>query len=256
MVRGLYTAASGMLAQQVHIDIIANNLANVNTPGYRADRMLTRAFPHHLIYRADDAPFKNPVPIGPLGTGAYVDGTALSLEQGALQRTGNPLHVAIVGDGFFAVETAAGLRLTRDGGFTIDGEGWLVTASGARVLGQQGAIRLGDGTRPPSRVSIDESGGVWVDGQRVDTLLVVAVDNPAWLQKEGANLMVPSDASGEPYPLPQFRLQEGHREGSNVQVVTEMVRIITAHRAYEVAQRAVQAHDQLLDRAVNEVARL
>lgn len=252
----MYTAASGMLVQQVHIDIIANNLANVNTPGYRADRMLTRAFPHHIIYRVDDAPNAGPAPVGRLGTGAYVDGTALSLEQAALQHTGSPLHAAIVGEGFFAVETAAGMRLTRDGGFTLDAEGWLVTSSGARVLGQQGAIQLGDGTQAPRRVTIDEFGGVWADGQQVDTLLVVTVDNPAWLRKEGANLLVPNEASGEPEPLAQFRLQTGHREASNVQVVTEMVRIITAHRAYEMAQRAVQAHDELLDRAVNEVSRL
>lgn len=260
MVRGLYTAASGMLAQQHHIDILSNNLANVNTPGYRADRMLSRAFPDMLLHRINDGVGRagsRPVPIGRLGTGVYVDGTALSLEEGPLQTTGNPLDVAVVGEGFFMVDTDQGPRLTRDGGFHVAADGYLVTRDGHRVLGTDGQglyVASAHGSAEPPH--IDGEGGVWVQGVQVGTLAIVNVDNPALLRKEGGSRLVADEASGMPFLMANPRVETGVREGSNVPIVGEMVRVISAYRAYEAAQKAVQAQDELLGRAVEQVARL
>lgn len=260
MVRGLYTAASGMLAQQHHIDILSNNLANVNTPGYRADRMLSRAFPDMLIHRIHDGVGRagsRPVPVGRLGTGVYVDGTALSLEEGPLQTTGNPLDVAVMGEGFFLIDTEQGPRLTRDGGFHVAADGFLVSRDGHRVLGTEGQwlnVASPDGSPEPPQ--IDGEGGVWVQGQYVGALAVVNVDNPALLRKEGGNRLVANESSGQPVLVDNPRVETGVREGSNVPIVGEMVRVISAYRAYEAAQKAVQAQDELLGRAVEDVARL
>lgn len=251
-----------MLVQQHRLDVISNNLANVTTPGYRADRTVTRAFPDMALYRVDDGASSGPgggrpAPLGRLGTGAYMEGTVFSLEEGPVQATGNPLDAAIVGDGFFLVETPMGLRLTRDGGFTIDGEGRLVTRDGHPVLDRDGqpivAVEPG---QPAGPAYMDGGARLWVGDQQVAELAVVSVDNPALLRKEGGNRFAPTDGSGPLFALDNPRVEPGHREGSNVGAVTEMVRIISAFRAYEAAQRTVQAHDDLLDRAVNEVGRL
>lgn len=249
-----------MLVQQHRLDVISNNLANVTTPGYRADRTVIRAFPDMALYRVDDGAGTGsgrPAPVGRLGTGAFMEGTVLSLEEGPLETTGNPLDAAIVGEGFFLVETPAGQRLTRDGGFTVDGEGRLVTRDGHPVLDRNGqpivAVQAG---QPAGVAHIDAAARLWVGGQQVAELAVVSVNNPALLRKEGGNRFAPTDGSGPVFVLDDVRLEPGHREGSNVGAVTEMVRIISAFRAYEAAQRTVQAHDDLLDRAVNEVGRL
>lgn len=249
MIRGIYAAGAGMLAEATRTDVIANNLANASTAGYRKDIAVNKDFHSLLIQRINDGPGRQP--IGSLGVGAMVDEVATIHTVSGMRPTGNPYDLAVEGKGFFAVETPAGVRYTRNGSFTRSAQGELVTQDGYRVLGQGGAIQLGD---PQSRVSIGEDGRVTVDGAEADTLRLVAFADEKRLVKEGANLFTAPGLAEE--EATGSLVREGYLEQSNVNVVAEMVNLITGYRAYEVNAKAVQAHDQLLDKAVNEVGRV
>src|SRR5919199_5510377 len=139
MERGLYIAASGMLAEMVRQDQIANDLANASTPGYKPDRSTQRSFGRLLLQNT-----RTGATVGPLGLGVRVDGTITDLSPGPIRETREPLDFAIVGDGFFAVQTPGGIRYTRNGQFTVSPDGFLATPLGGRVLGQNGApVRVG-----------------------------------------------------------------------------------------------------------------
>lgn len=267
MLRGMYTGASGMLAQQVRTDVLANNLANAQTVGFKREAVIQRAFPEMLIRRVFDpvAPggrgaegtffggdgMHDPRPvIGRLGTGTYVDGTWTVHEQGPLRFTGNTLDVAINGEGFFAVQTDAGIRFTRDGRFMLDGQGTLVTTAGLPVLGVNGQPITVEG----GVVAIDEEGRVVVDDVEVGQLAVVAFPEPQWLLREGEGLWAMTEAAGEPAPA-NATVHAGYLEGANVNVVSSMVELITAYRSYEANQRVIQAYDETLGRIVNDLGR-
>ena len=269
MLRGLYTSASGMLAEQVRVDVLSNNLANVQTAGFKRQTVVQSAFPEMLLRRVYDpvpvsggvAPagasgqatgaLYDPRPvIGRLGTGTYIDGTYSDLSPGALRYTGNPLDMALEGQGFFTVETPAGVRFTRDGRFTLDADGWLVTLEGHRVLGEAGPIQI-----QGRDVHVTEGGEVWVDGALAGVLALRDFADPQGLVREGSSLWAPTAWSGQPQPA-AARVREGYLEESNVNVVTAMVELIAAYRSYEANQRVIQAYDQTLGKAVNELGRV
>ncbi|EGO64072.1 flagellar basal-body rod protein FlgF [Acetonema longum] len=253
MIRGVYSSASGMLAESLRTDVTANNLANANTTGYKKDVAVNKDFASLLIKRINDGQEEN---IGRLGVGVQVDEVVTMHDMGVTRVTGNPLDLAIEGKGFFAVETPTGVCYTRNGNFTRDSLGQLVTQDGYRVLGQGGAIQLDGST------IIGQNGSVRVtltdDDQaeaiEVGQLQFVEFDNEKQLRKIGDSLYVyegeqpPAQASGI--------IQQGMLEGSNVNVVTEMVNMITGYRAYEISAKVVQTHDTLLDKAANEVGRV
>lgn len=245
MIRGIYTAASGMLAETTRADTIANNLANGNTAGFKKDVAISKDFASVLIRRINDGP-EAPV-IGGLGVGTVIDEIATIQSTGLMHFSGNPFDFAIDGKGFFAVQTAAGVRYTRNGTFTRNARGELVNAEGQKVLGQNGPITLPDG-----QVTVDGTGNVIVDGANVGQLRVVEFNNERELVKEGANLyQAPNNgrqATG--------KVAQGFLEQSNVNVVSEMVNLISGYRAYELNAKTVQTHDQLLDKAVNEVGKV
>ncbi|MDA8234913.1 MAG: flagellar basal-body rod protein FlgF [Clostridia bacterium] len=255
MIRGLYTAGSGMVVEANRNDTIANNLANVNTNGYKKDIATFRSFPEMLIRRLNDpggGPGANlaanqfPI-VGTLGTGAVVDEIYTAHTIGSLKQTGAGLDLALGSDGYFVVNTAQGERYTRNGSFKLDAQGYMVTSEGNRVMGQAGAIRIQGGN-----VSVDESGIITVDGNRVDTLRVVDFADKRALTKTGDSLF-----SGNGAAVPQqVKVLQGFQETSNVNPITEMVNMITVMRSYEANQKAVQSHDNLLGKAVNEVGRL
>lgn len=254
MIRGIYSAASGMLAESLRTDVTSNNLANANTTGYKKDVAVNKDFASLLIKRINDGQEEN---IGRLGVGVQVDEVVTRHDPGVTRVTGNPLDLAIEGKGFFVVETPAGICYTRNGNFTRDSLGQLVTQEGYRVQGQGGAIQL-DG---PATVSSNgtvwvtpDDGGDQVEATEVDQLQFVEFDNEKQLRKIGDGLYAytgeeaPAQASGI--------IQQGMIEGSNVNVVTEMVNMITGYRAYEISAKVVQTHDTLLDKAANEVGRV
>ena len=282
MVRGLYTGASGMTAQMHRLDSIANNLANVDLNGYKRDTTITKAFPELLMRRMnDDGVYRFPIGsvdttpiVGRLGTGVEVNEVYTIFEQGAMKQTENDFDLALEGQGFLAVLTAQGERLTRNGAFLVDVEGYLVTKNGEPVLGENGPIRL-----KKNNFVIDEDGTVWQNAafaaddrrlvsmqenqweaiERVDRLKIVDVKRKRYLDKEGSSFWRATDESGEAVVLDgaaRPKVRQGFLEGSNVNAVTEMVEMIEVNRAYDANQRTIQTEDSLIGKLWNEVVRV
>lgn len=236
MVRGLYIAAEGMLARQTAQDVIASNLANANTNGFKADRLVFQTALERMVIRPSAS-------IGSLSGGAVVSGTFADLSQGSIQTTGNPFDLALVGEGFFAIQTPNGVRYTRNGAFQLNEEGVLVTRRGEPVLGSRGPVQLSS----TGSIRFEADGTVLVDGTPVDQLLIVT----GRLNKEPSGLFV-----GNATPLENPTLVSGALESSNVSVVAEMIAMIEVMRAYEAAQRVIRAHDEALAQAVGELAQI
>lgn len=258
MLRGVYTAGSGMLVEAMKADIAANNLANADTRGFKRQNVSVRSFPEMLIHRIND-PIRvgtrlvDPRPaIGYLGTGAAIDEAGLDPTAGIYRYTGRALDVAVEGPGFLAVELPSGaVAYTRDGGLVVSPDGYLATAEGLRVLGEGGPIFVGD-----QEPRISEDGSVLVGGEVVGTIRLWEFPEPRLLERLGANLLAPTEASGPAQLAVESRLRPQHVEGANVNVVREMVDLINIQRAYEANQRVLRAHDETLGLLINEVPRL
>ncbi|HHW68363.1 MAG: flagellar basal-body rod protein FlgF [Epulopiscium sp.] len=252
MIRGLYTSAIGMKTQFEKMDILTNNLANVDTTGYKKDIVVSRSFPEELTKRIQDRKngFSNNRNIGRMSLGLYNDQVYTNYTQGTLKQTDDPLNVAIQGKAFFAVGMEDGREVyTRDGSFALDANGMLMTKEGNMVLGQNGPIRIGQGD-----VRIDESGNIYVNDELIDQLRIVEFENPETLSKLGDNLLERTEETTEKNI--ESRIVQGFLEGSNVNVIREMVDMITATRIYEANQKAIQTHDETLGKAVNDVGRV
>ncbi|KKC30722.1 flagellar basal-body rod protein FlgF [Caldanaerobacter subterraneus] len=251
MIRGLYTAASGMLAQTKVMDVLANNLANVNTVGYKKDVVVLSSFPNFETIRegGDNVPPDRKV--GRIEYGVLIDTFHTVFEEGPLMETTGKLDFAIDGNGFFVVNTPQGERYTRDGAFTMNADGYLVTKDGYLVLGENGPIRLSQGD-----VSVDENGNIINNGQLVDRLRIVDFDNYDALKKQGDNLFYLDNAVNTQIIPATGRIKQGFLEGSNVNSVKEMVNMISVMRNYESNQKVVTAFDETLGKAVNEVGRV
>ncbi|MEG6585105.1 flagellar basal-body rod protein FlgF [Dendrosporobacter sp. 1207_IL3150] len=246
MIRGLYTAASGMVAESIRTDATANNLANVNTAGFKKDTAVNKEFGEMLLHRINDGADASTV--GYLGRGTFVDEVATIHTQGSMRHTGNDFDLAINGKGFFAVETDAGVRYTRNGTFSKNIVGELITNEGHKVLGQNGPIRING-----NKFTVGEDGRVLVDGVESGRLQVVEFENEKQLVKEGASLY----SAGENQERPASGLiSQGYTEGSNVNVISEMINLINGYRAYETNAKTVQSQDQMLEKAVTEVGRV
>lgn len=252
MIRGLYTSASGMLTESARSDVASNNLANVNTTGYKKDTTIMASFPEMLVMRMNDqkkGELQVPV-VGTLGTGVLLDEVVTSYAQGALKESSSSFDLAIAGDGYFAVETPNGEAYTRNGSFTLDSEGYLVTNEGNYVLGQAGRIAVEGAT--DGGFAVDGEGNVTVNGETVDTLRLVSFADQAQLTKVGDSLFIAAE-QGTPAG---GRVMQKFLETSNVNPITEMVDLITIMRAYEANQKAVQAHDKTLEQVINDVGRV
>ncbi len=255
MIRGLYTAATGMLAQQSVQDAIAGNLANVNTAGFKQDVPTFKALHEMALSRFPGGLGGRGAPIGSIGTGVEFDRNVMDTSPGSLQRSENPLDLALSGDGYFSVMTSRGERYTRDGQFHMEPEGkgpdgkptgFLSDGTGNKVLGLKGPIQA----TGAGKVEIDAKGNVAINGKIADRLKIVTAP-AASMQKEGGNVL-----SMQTAPAPsKATVKSGFVEQSNVNVISEMVRMITVQRAYEAAQKAITSQDDSLNKAVNEIAR-
>ena len=278
MIRGIYTGATGMLAQQARLDTISNNLANVDKTGYKRDLTLFKAFPDMLIRRVNDdglgitpAGSYDTMPyVGKLGTGVEVNEVYTQFEQGSMQRTENPFDLALEGQGFFTVMTERGERFTRNGSFTINEEGVLVNHNGYAVMGENGPIRV-----QKNNFMINERGEVlvnaamspepedvvgmtqnnWEQPVVIDRLKLADFENIRELKKEGESLYRETEYSGPPLPPEQLKVEQGFLEKSNVNAVREMVEMIEVQRSYEANQKSITTADQTLGKLINEVAR-
>jgi flagellar basal-body rod protein FlgF len=281
MIRGLYTGASGMIAQMGRINVLSNNLANVNTTSYKRDTTIMKSFPEMLIHRINDDGVREipigsydlmPV-IGKMGTGVEINEVFTNFTQGSFRQTENDFDLALEGEGFFSVQTEDGERYTRNGSFLIDKDGYLVTKDGYRVLGENGPIML-----KKNNFMVDEDGNVfenreyaqdplrlvsmeeneWNDTALVDRLKIVQFPKIRYVDKVGESLYKETDHSGKAYIIEESRpkVRQGFIETSNVNPVVEMVNLIEVHRTYEANQRMIQAHDAALGKVINEVGKV
>jgi flagellar basal-body rod protein FlgF len=248
MIRGLYTGASGMLAEAQRTDVISNNLANVNTAGFKKDVTVMKDFASLLISRVNDGA-ETPV-IGSMGVGVMVDEVATDYSTGTVKTTGNDFDLAIEGNGFFAVQTPQGKRYTRNGTFAKNAKGEIVTSDGYQVLGDNGGpIVVSSG-----KMTVGTDGRVFVNNNVVGKLQLVDFANEKQLTKEGAGLFVAPNGQQEQPATGGVR--QGALEMANVNVVSEMVNLITNLRAYETNSKVIQSHDELLNKAVTDVGKV
>ncbi|MDW7674563.1 MAG: flagellar hook-basal body protein [Bacillota bacterium] len=261
MLRGLYTSGHGMKVQSKLNDITANNLANSQTVGFKKDTGVMTNFPEMLLYNMGDNnkmanPSHLPRQVGNLSTGVVLNDSIASIRvPGTFQETNNPLDVAIEGDGFFVVDfTPVGQELaeryTKQGNFKLNQEGMLVTVDGYAVQGEQGNIYI-DGTN----IEISHQGEIFVDGNLVDRLRLVTFNAEEGLEKTGHTMFMHTNPAAV-VPANNIVVRQGFVEGSNVNPVAEMVRMIEVMRAYEANQKGVQSHDETLAKAVNEVGKV
>jgi flagellar basal-body rod protein FlgF len=225
MERGLYIAAAGMVAEQVRQDQIANDLANSSTPGYKADRSTQRSFGDILLSNTVSGQV-----VGPLGMGAEIDRIYTDTTAAPVRDTGEPTDFAIVGDGWFGIQTPQGLRYTRNGQFQLSPQGALIDGMGNQVLGRNGgAVRARpDGTIDPAQLG------------------VYNVANP----RKVGDSYVTGAAGGQA----QGTVRVGALEASNASPSRSMVDMIASFRAYEAGQRVIRTIDSSLQKAANQVA--
>ncbi len=245
MTVGDYIAASGGMAALARLEAVAHNLANANTAGYKAERPVFRL-------RQD----VQPPPGEPLrmtaGAQVVQADTVFDFSTGPIQATGNPLDVAIPGREFFAVRTDAGERYTRQGIFRLDPEGYLVTASGARVQGANGDLRL-----PPGGVEIAENGAILVDGIEAGRLKLVRFPDPPPLVPQGDALFAPKPGTtGTPVPEDQVQLDPKSIEGSNVSAIGSLIELVDVSRSFESYMRALKQMDQVAGHAIDDVGKV
>jgi flagellar basal-body rod protein FlgF len=238
--RGMYIAATGMVAEQNRQNVVANNLANVHTTGFKTDNTTNTAFDTMLL----NAYNKNgKVPIGTLGLGVQVSPTYTDFSGGSLVVTDNPHDLAIDGDALFAVEVNGAIRFTRAGHFGVDQNRYLVTTAGHRILGEQGPIQVSG-----AAFQVDEDGAVIQDGKVIDRLQLAATSG---MVKEGDSLY----RAEQVQPPGKYRIKQGMLEESNVNAIRQMIEMINLTRNYEANQKALTAQDETLEKAATELAR-
>ena len=257
MLRALYSAAAGMNSQQMNLDVISNNLANVNTTGFKKSKIEFQ----ELLYQTTRAPGSdqgsgNVLPTGiQVGEGSRPVATARIFTSGDLTQTGERLDVAIQGDGFFEVQMPDGSRAyTRDGAFKTSSDGRIVTSDGLPIQGGFQPVPAGT-----TNITIGSNGDVTYSGANGTTsfqVQLVRFNNASGLQSAGSNLYTETNASGPPELGSPGQngfgsLNQGYLEMSNVKVVEEMVNLILAQRAYEVNSKAVQAADEMMQQSNN-----
>ncbi len=258
MVRGLYTAYTGMVNQQKRLDTITNNLANASTNAYKREGATARAFNDMLTVKVND--LTTPLitqQIGTMSLGVKIGENYTDYSQGAFKQTENTYDLALEGNGFFAISftNKSGVestKYTRDGEFTIDTYGALRTKDGDYVLNDAGGYIYVPTNA--EQVAITSVGEIYADREYIDTIQITDFEDYDYLKKYGENMYQPVDGAVETDSAAV--IHQGYLETSNINAVSEMVEMITITRAYESNQKALQAADDMLSKAVNEVGKL
>ncbi len=264
--KGIYTAVSGAMAQSLKMDTIANNMANVNTTGFKKDQQVFKEYltayekdPSAITVPRVTASIESFYDLG-AGDRGYVDatGTYTDFSQGALKPTGNQMDVALEGQGFLEISTPQGSRMTRNGALKIDGQGRIVTTEGFPVLSE--------GNAPPenrmiaitnqngSQVNITEDGSIFQGNEQIGKLAVVTLDNTAAFHKVGhSQYTIKPNMNVQIIPATNFKLHQGFLEASNVNIIKEMTDMIQTTRAFENTQKAIKTYDEMANKLVNEI---
>lgn len=257
MVKGLFTAYTGMLNEQNRMDVITNNMANSATNGYKAEGATAQSFADVYAVKIKDASeYMVNKRLGTMSMGAQIGETYTDYAQGSLRETGNTYDIGLEGNGFFSVSFTSkngqtSTKYTRDGSFTVNTQGFLVTKDGDFVLGNGNApIKIDTNTT----VNMDSLGNIYQDGKVVNRLAITDFTDYNYLEKYGENLY--NAVQGAVTQAPTARVRQGYLEASNVNVVSEMVNMIQVTRAYETNQKVITTIDATLDKAVNTVGKL
>jgi len=251
LIRSLNTAENAMLLEQNRIDALANNLANVNTTGFK--QILTRVAevmpqnPPGIATGPDSAnsPSRSRAPVLQMYH-------ALDNRPGSVQATGRDIDVAIIGQGYFEVQTPNGTAYTRHGSFVLDAEQGLTTPDGLPIMGERGPVSL-----KGNEFSIANDGAVMVDGKLTDRLKLVVFDDPSRLVHLGASLVVPPEGmETRTLDATEAVVAQGHLEGSNVNPIRTLIAMIAAQRAFEVQSKVLTTEDEMLAKSVNSLPRV
>ena len=242
---GLYSAYSGLRVNSDILEILSNNLANVNTTGFKSDQAFLRVF-NNAVNDSND-PLDRVV-----NDSSVVEGAFTNFQPGAIRLTGRDLDVALDGRGFFAVQSPTGAMYTRNGTFQLDGTGRLITSEGLEVLGGAGPIQL-----PPGKITISKGGEIQVDGSTVDTLQVVDFPDTRILEKAG-NSMFRVRTSDDVQPVSvETPVIQGSLEQSNVNSIHEMMLMINIMRQFESLQKSIYTlMNTVVDRSINQIGRV
>jgi flagellar basal-body rod protein FlgF len=247
MIKGIYSSEASMRPKMTRLEVLANNLANMHTTGYKRDRVFVQMLKESADGRPDGRGSVDGV-----GVDRYVDMT-----EGPLRQTDNPLDLAMQGAGFFVIETPRGARYTRNGNFTMTTDGTLVTAEGYRVLGTEGEIRFPKFDHiEKQKIKVAQNGEIMFGDDRVGQLRMVTIENPELLQKDHQSLlMTRAGQKVSDIPPDQMIVRQGFLEESNVNGIEEMIAMIELSRNFETDQRVIRAQDTTLDRSL-EVGRV
>lgn len=251
MIRGLYTAVSGLITQEAKQDVITNNLANANTTGFKTDQLAIKQFNEVLLQNYDGGHGSKPVrhELGSISLGSSIDETKTYFTQGMLNQTNKDMDFAIDGRGFFAVQRGNNTYYTRDGHFHVNAQGYLVNDSGDRVLGTNSAtgvvepIIVGNG-----KLKSDDNNNIFINDRLAYTFNAVDFQDYNALKKIGDNLY-----EGQAPVNGKIYVKQGFIEKSNVNIINEMVNMMTVMRSFETNQKMVQIIDETLNKAANEV---
>jgi len=235
MANGIYVAASGATAKLKQLDIVANNLANTSTPGFKTDAVTFREVLVDKTLNQDDQD----------RSFVQIDKSSAYMKTGAMRQTGNALDLGIQGDGFLKVQTDKGVRLLRDGRLRMNTNGALLTFNGDEVLGREDKPVVIPPTATPV---IDEKGQIWSGGENVGALSVVTVENPGELRKERDGLYIAEE--GGIIAATDFEMLQGFTEESNANAVEMMVELVEVQRSYEAMHKAINAYRDMDSRVV------
>jgi len=253
MSEAIYTVGSGSILQQMRLEVLANNLANVNSSGYKVERPLFKAF---LPGNEEGAPADKVEVDGRdasvMAKNYHVEfvGTRIDFTKGQLKKTDSNLDFALIGNGFFSIQTDDGVQYTRSGAFNLDGDGRLVTHDGQPVLGEGGPIQINGNT-----VTVNESGAINVDGVEVDRFAVVDFEDRDRLKKIGHTRFQIEEDMRPIAPEEGFRVKQAYLELSNVNVIKGMSEMIDVLRTYEAQQKTIKAVTDMNIKAINDVGR-
>ncbi len=241
MIKGLYLSVAGMLSKEKQLEFNANNLANINTIGYKKDKIFFR----QLMESVDAVQTQQ-------SNGQLAKGKNFTdFSSGTFHETGNPLDLAIAGEGFFVIQTQQGSIYTRNGNFTLSAEGRLVTQDGYSVMGTGGEIQIAG-----NEISVSETGDILVDGKKVDKLRVVQFDDPNALLKLGGTYFTDQDSSlAYDVESKDIQLRQGYLESSNVNGINEIVEMIELYKQFEFTQKMISTQDHTLRKLINEAGR-
>lgn len=243
MIKGIYTSGSGMLPRVLKQEIFANNMANSNTVGYKQDNVFLQQLENAKNQAGLVTDLQWEIPM--------VDDVYIDYGQGQLEETGNPLDVALEGNGFFVVQTDQGEKYSRSGEFSLRADGTLVDSRDNPVVSESGQITLAG-----NDISISEDGIIYVDGSEASRLRVVDFAKPYQLNKVDEGYFQPENPQDLPQAATGYSVRQGYVEASNVNIIETMVDMLVSFRAYEAGQKAIHAQDETLDKAVNDVGRV